>query len=180
MEHRGGSSHLVAVTVVGTDRPGIVAAISKVLYERGCNLEDVTSTILRGHFSMMLIVRIPEEADAAGLEAELAAAGSDLGLIVTVRSVQDAPASVVQPTHMLSVYGADRPGIVFKVAQTLADAGANITDLTSRVIGETEAPVYALMLEVALDSDAQAEAVLALRTELDVEMTLHPLEADVL
>ena len=180
MGQRGRLSNLVAVTVVGTDRPGIVAAIAKVLYERGCNLEDVTSTILRGHFSMMLVVQIPDDADPADLESELTAAGSDLGLIVTVRSLDEASTTVAQPTHMLSVYGADRPGIVFKVAQALADKGANITDLTSRVIGESDSPVYALMLEVALDSETQADAALALRAELDVDMTLHAVDADVL
>ena len=46
----------LSVTVVGQDRPGIVAAVAEALYDLGCNLEDATSTILRGHFSMMLVV----------------------------------------------------------------------------------------------------------------------------
>ncbi len=173
------SSSLLAITVVGADRPGIVAAVTKVLFERGCNLEDVSSTILRGHFSMMLVVTAPDDLDAATLETELTDVGSDLGLIVTVRPVPPARSHVVEPTHMVSVYGADRPGIVFKVAEALAAQGANITDLTSRVIGEDSAPVYALMLEVAFPGGAAADPALDLG-ELDVEISIHPVHADVL
>ncbi|MBV8303503.1 MAG: amino acid-binding protein, partial [Acidimicrobiia bacterium] len=43
-----------AVSAVGADRPGIVAAVTRVFVEHGCNLEDTSMTILRGHFAMML------------------------------------------------------------------------------------------------------------------------------
>ena len=171
---------LVAVTVVGIDRPGIVSTISKVLYERGCNLEDVSSTILRGHFSMMLLVHVPDPVEAGTLEGDLAAAGRGLGLTVTVRPVEETTSEVPFPTHMVSVYGADKPGIVFKVADKLAAAGANITDLTSRVIGEGSAPVYAVMLEVAFPEGTDPDSVLSLREELDLDVSVNPVEADLL
>ena len=173
-------SHLVAVTAVGVDRPGIVAAITGVLFDRGCNLQDVSSTILRGHFSMMLVVETPSSIDPAGLERDLETAGRDLGLIVTVRPVEEAASDGPEPTHMVSVYGADKPGIVFKVAVALATAGANITDLTSRVIGDEGAPVYAVMLEVVFPPGTDPEAILALREELKLDVSVHPLEADLL
>jgi glycine cleavage system transcriptional repressor len=173
-------SDLVAVTAVGIDRPGIVAAITRVLFERGCNLADVSSTILRGHFSMMLIVETPETIDPEQLEGDLETAGRDLGLAVTVRPVEESSSGVSEPTHMVSVYGGDKPGIVFRIAEALAGMGANVTDLTSRVIGDESAPVYAVMLEVAFASDAEAESVLGLREELGVDVSVHPLETDLL
>jgi predicted amino acid-binding ACT domain protein len=45
-----------AVSVFGRDRPGIVAAVTRVLADAGCNLEDTSMTILRGHFAMMLVI----------------------------------------------------------------------------------------------------------------------------
>lgn len=173
-------ARLIAVTVVGVDRPGIVAAITRVLFERGCNLEDVSSTILRGHFSMMLVVSTPDDVDPIVLEEELGRAGAELGLIVTVRPVETASSDVTPPTHMISVYGADQPGIVFRVAESLAAAGANITDLTSRVIGEPNAPVYAVMLEVALPAGVDPESLRSLQGDLDVDVSIHPVDADVL
>src|SRR5688500_5443997 len=100
-------SDLVAVTVIGNDRPGIVAGIAEVLYDTGCNLEDVTSTILRGHFSMTLVVRTPDGLEAHVLEKRLSASESARDLVVVARSIEDAPGAVPPPTHMVSVYGSD-------------------------------------------------------------------------
>lgn len=173
------SAHLVAVTAIGRDRPGIVAGVAKALFDAGCNLQDVSSTILRGHFSMVLIVTSPEM-DAPALENALVTACDELGLGVTVRPVGEVDPGYVAPTHMVSVYGADKPGIVYRVADALAHAGANVTDLTSRIIGEEDRPVYALMLEVAAE-DVDLEAILnGLRDELNVDASVHPLEADLL
>ena len=175
------SSGLLAVTVVGNDRPGIVAAVAKVLFDLGCNLEDATSTILRGHFSMMLVVRAPEGVDAGAVDERLRAVGSELDLIVSARPVEDALAGSPAPTHMVSVYGADRPGIVYRVADLLAASGSNITDLTSRLIGSEEQPVYAVMMEVALTDPERTVAELeALRTELGLDVSLRPLDPDLL
>lgn len=170
---------LAAVTVVGNDRPGIVAGVTRVLYEAGCNLLDASSTILHGHFSMMLIVLVPDDQSPQELESQLEVVEDELQLRVTVRSVQEAAAEVTPATHMVSVYGADRPGIVFKVTQLLADRGVNITALSSRVIGSDEQPVYALMLEVAAKNDV-ASQVDGLRDELDVDVTVHPIDSAIL
>lgn len=170
---------LVAVTVVGNDRPGIVAGVTRVLYEAGCNLLDASSTILHGHFSMVLIVLIQEDQTPEGLEAQLGVVEEDLHLRIAVRSVEDAALEVRPATHIVSVYGADRPGIVFKVADALAQAGVNITALSSRVIGSDDQPVYALMLEVAAEGDV-APQVEALREQLDMDVTVHPIDSAVL
>jgi glycine cleavage system transcriptional repressor len=171
----------IAVTVIGNDRPGIVAGVTKALFEAGCNLEDVTSTILRGHFSMVMVVRAAADVDAAALEEALAPVARDLDLVVAARPVEETSAVLEASTHLVSVYGADHPGIVFRVADALARLGANVTDLTSRVIGSAEEPVYALMLEVSTGKPDEVAAVLeALRGEIGVEVSIHPIERDVL
>ena len=140
---------------------------------------DASSTILHGHFSMMLIVLMPAGRTPEELESRLAVVEDELQLRVSVRSVRAAAADVTPATHMVSVYGADQPGIVFKVAQVLADHGINITALSSRVIGSDEQPVYALMLEVAAKGDV-ASQVEALRDQLDVDVTVHPIDSAIL
>ncbi len=79
----------VAVTAVGVDRPGIVAAVTGVLVEQGCNLEDTSMTILRGHFAMMLVVDTPPGASAADLEDALAGPAEDFDLILAVRPISE-------------------------------------------------------------------------------------------
>jgi glycine cleavage system transcriptional repressor len=173
--------NLVAVTVIGNDRPGIVAGVSKALFDAGCNLEDVSSTILRGHFSMVLLVEAPNDLPAPALEEKLAGVAGDLELTILANPVEETTSDVVAPTHMVSVYGADKPGIVFHVTELLAAKGANITDLTSRIIGDENDPVYALMLEISAPADVDLGAALAeLRSDLGVDASVHAIEADVL
>ena len=61
----------LALTAIGRDRPGIVAAASRVLLAHRANVEDSQMTILRGHFTMMLVVSVPEEADVSTLRDDL-------------------------------------------------------------------------------------------------------------
>ena len=171
---------LLAVTCIGVDRPGIVAGVAKVLFDLGCNLEDASSTILRGHFAMMLIVNAPKGVGPTDLEERLQEVATGLGLVVTVRPLEPASGEVRPATHMISVYGADRPGIVYQVAEFLSRIGANITDLTSRVIGSPDKPVYALMIEAVLPDDSVEPRIDALRNELDVEVSVHRLDTEVL
>ncbi|HWH31525.1 MAG TPA: ACT domain-containing protein [Egibacteraceae bacterium] len=164
----------LAVTAVGADRPGIIARVTGVLLEHGGNLEDSSMTILGGQFAIALLVRA--DSGAAELERALAAATQDLGLLVAVREV-DPQGRSAEPTHMVSVYGADRPGIVHAVAETLAEHEVNVTDLTTRVLGD-ERPVYAMVLEVALPGDVTDAALdAALREAVaGVEVTVRPLD----
>ena len=175
------SSGLFAVTVIGKDRPGIVAGITRALFELGCNLEDVTSTIMSGHFAMVLLVRSSSGSSVTEFEDKLGAAAEPLGLQVWASSVDDSQGPVGSPTHMISVYGADHPGIVYRVTEALAASDVNITDLTSRIIGSEESPVYALMLEVVAPPGRNLEALLQeLKDGLEVDISVHPIEADVL
>jgi glycine cleavage system transcriptional repressor len=168
----------VAVTAVGADRPGIAAAVTKILFEHGGNIEDSRMAILGGHFSMMLIVAT--DADPASIQRALEQATSDLGLIVAVRPVAEATAehSAGAP-YVVSVYGADHPGIVYRVTATLSDHGVNVTDLATRVL---EGNVYVMILEVTLPAGLEAatleSALKALAAEVNVDVSLRPVEAD--
>ena len=46
----------ILITVSGKDKPGIIAKVTGLLYARGCNLEDVSMTLLEGQFAMMMTV----------------------------------------------------------------------------------------------------------------------------
>jgi glycine cleavage system transcriptional repressor len=173
-----------AVTAVGRDRPGIVAAISGVLLELGGNIEDSRMSILRGHFAVMLIVELPQEASRERLASDLEGVRGRLGLeAIAVSEVETLDAGPgAEPTHVLTVYGADRPGIVHGVTSLLAEHGVNITDLSTQVAGGAQ-PVYVMMLEVAVGDADEAElrsALDAVATSLAVDVSLRPLEAEAL
>ena len=103
-------SRTFAVTVLGHDRPGIIAEVTGALADLGGNLEDSSMTLLRGHFAWTLLVASDSPAeDVAARLAHLVAEG----LVVSVLPVPDpAGAQVEGSAYLLSVHGADRPGIV--------------------------------------------------------------------
>ena len=166
----------LAITVVGHDRPGIIARTAEVLSSYGMNLEDSSMTLLRGHFAMTLICA--GQAPADEVEQALAAA-MDPSLAVTVRAVPDElDSQPVGSSYVVTVHGADRLGIVARLAGTIAAAGGNITDLTTRLTGE----LYVLLAEVDLppgaDVTALWTALAATSRELGVESTLRQVEND--
>ena len=178
-------NHFAIVTAFGQDRPGIVALMADSLYRLGCNIEDTCMTRLRGEFTMMLMVRLPEGIAAEELGRRLTPYTTPLDLAVLCRAMPDQAATrqtaLEVPTFMLSVYGADHPGIVAQVARTVAQHNGNITDMNTRVIGSGDVPVYVMVLEIQLPQTQQAEllrqALDALKPLLGVDLTLRPLES---
>jgi len=176
-----------AVTAVGSDRPGIVAGVTEAFVALGCNLEDSSMTILRGQFAMMLVVAAPAGVGAGELEAALGRPAAALDLVVSVRPAADPPGEDdggEAGSWTVSVYGADHPGIVHGIAALLAGLGVNIVDLSTRMVGSAEAPVYAMILEVTLPPGGNPGQVgrrlEATAAELGVTCRLHPSEADIL
>ena len=49
----------ILITISGKDKPGIIAKVSGVLFARGCNLEDISMTLLEGQFAMMMTAGLP-------------------------------------------------------------------------------------------------------------------------
>ncbi len=172
----------LAVTAIGRDRPGIVAAITGVLLEFGGNVDDSQMSILHGQFAVMLIVSLPEGSDLAAVSERLRDVGRELELggitVSEVSGLDRGPG----PTHVLTVYGADRPGIVHDVAVLLAGHDVNITDLRTRRTGTADAPLYTMMVEVSVPEGTSGleEALSAFAGEKAVEAHLAELESEVL
>ena len=174
------------VTALGKDRPGIVAGVTKILYQLGCNLEDSAMTRLEGEFAIMLIFsssRVTEER----LRKAFGPLESRLRLAVHLKPLTASETSVPRKrgkTYLISVYGADRPGIVFQVSDALAHAGVNINDVHTHRSAHGGPSLYPLLLEVEIPAK---RSVLALEAQLKrtasrlgVEVSLRPSEADIL
>jgi glycine cleavage system transcriptional repressor len=174
---------LYALSAVGRDRPGIVAAISGVLLELEGNVEDSQMSILRGHFAVMLIVALPEGVVREQLTERLESVRGDLGLEAIAVSEVDEVATAPRPSHVLTVYGADHPGIVHTVSSALAERAISITGLETRLAGGADAPIYVMLMEIAAgDADPGG-----LQTELErigrdegLDVSLRELTADAL
>jgi glycine cleavage system transcriptional repressor len=169
-----------AVTVISKDRPGIVADISEVLYRLGCNIEDSSCTMLGGDFAIILVVSHEKPFTKARLIDEFKALQERTGLATHIRPLTEeeiCPVKEEGELCLVSVYGSDRPGIVYRVTRALADRRVNITDLNTRLIGTKEEPVYVLMLEAILPAamtvDEAAALLDNLKKELNVEIAIR-------
>lgn len=168
-----------ALTIIGRDRPGIVSQVTEILYEHGCNIADSSCSILGGQFAMILILAHPEYVDRDSFgDAFQPLEESNLSVFLRVLK----PGGEMRPEIegelcMISVYGSDKPGIVYKVAKVLGDKRINITDLNTKLVGSSERPVYVLMLEATLPEDVSEAEVDAwmtpLREELQVDISVR-------
>jgi glycine cleavage system transcriptional repressor len=174
----------VIVTAAGPDRPGIVAGLTRALYETGCNIEDTSMTLLRGEFAMMLIVRLPHRLTLSALERRFRPVQKTLRLSLHIKPLSSKEARrgrhAAERSFILSVYGSDRPGIVYRVTKLLSSLAINITDMNTRVIGSQSRPVYVMILEVEIPEKIRIESLKTrlhrLQKGLGVDISLHPAE----
>jgi glycine cleavage system transcriptional repressor len=155
------------------------------LHESKANIEDSRMSILGGHFAMMLVVSL-DVAEAEGLNAQLETVRESMSLEHALAQQIEDTSGVARPapTHVLTVYGADHPGIVAAVCDALAEREVNIDDLATRVVGSQQQPVYTLICELTLPGSLEPASLKAdlegVAVDQGVEVSLRELDQDIL
>jgi glycine cleavage system transcriptional repressor len=168
-------NHWYMLTLVGKDRPGIVAKVTAALFDGGCNLGEASMMRLGGNFAIMLMVDF--ERSSKALTDLISPVAESLDLHLHLDRIEGRLHQHVEPDVRVTVYGADRAGIVARVTGSLAEAGLNITDLESMVGGSEDKPIYVLQIE-----GTAAEGIESLQAAVDVirkdgvEAHLEPIE----
>ena len=76
----------IVITVLGKNRPGIVAAVSRVLGEEGIDIRDITQSIIEDIFTMTMIADMAGAASTfAELQERLDATGKEIGVDVQIQ-----------------------------------------------------------------------------------------------
>ena len=74
------------ITVLGSDRSGIVAAVTGVLAEHDANILDISQTILQGIFTMTMLVDLGvANVSFSDLQAQLAGLSEQLGVQISMQ-----------------------------------------------------------------------------------------------
>lgn len=149
------------LTLIGKDRPGIVAHVTHALYEGGCNLGETSMMRLGTNFAIMMMVL--HDGTINSLEKLMEGEADSLGLHMHIDKIEGGLHQHHEPDVRITVYGADRAGIVAQVTGALAEAGLNILDLTSSVGGTEADPIYIMYIE----GEAK-EGIEALQSALDI------------
>lgn len=175
----------VVLTGAGRDSVGIVARIADVLYQFGCNLLDSSMTLLRGQFAIILMIQIPDGRTIEQLRKELAPVEKSLGFTINIRELSEAELEEQPQTmapYLISVYGADRPGIVAGITKKVAALGGNITDVQTKATspGSTKPQVFMMLLEVSfpqeLSKERLNEELTAASKELGMDLSVRQME----
>ena len=163
------------LTLVGQDQPGIVARITTALYEAGAQLGEASMMRLGGNFTIMLMVKSEQSIEA--LTQCLTPVVQDMNLTISFQSIEASLHQHEIPDSIITVYGADRPGIVAKTTTALLEAGYNITDLDSDVAGSEAEPIYIMQIEgIATQGMAAVEKAVEQIKADGVNVDLAPLD----
>lgn len=151
------------VTVTAADQVGIVQAVTGAVKERGGNVLELSQTVMRGYFTIILAAEFPTDQDSKELSEFVAKAGDRFKLTVAVIEAVNVPkptSVLAGERFILTVLGNDCPGIIYLIAGCLAEHGVNIVDLHARSV----AGRFSLVMEAFLPPDLPPNT---LRNELE-------------
>jgi glycine cleavage system transcriptional repressor len=144
------------LSVLGKDQPGIVAAVSGVLFAKNCNVENVSQTILQTEFAGIFIVSFSDDLSLAALEQALMAKLQPLDLNVHIKPLRgQTPASTYPESEpfIITTKGPDRKGLVAGITEVIARHGVNITNLQAIFKGGDEPGDNIMIYEVDVPVD---------------------------
>ena len=128
-----------AIFVLGTDSIGIVADITKALFELGANINDSSHTIIGNQFAMLLLISVVPSYTMEKIQSAFQDITKKRSLTIHVHELkhEDIYRKSSEPGQLcvIHLYGADKPGIVYQVTNLLAKNNVNITDLSTRRFG---------------------------------------------
>jgi len=163
------------LTLVGEDRPGIVAKLTTALFEKGISLGEASMIRLGGNFTIMLMINSP--LDAESIDQAIGSLIDSLDLCMHLDPIEGHLHQHVVPNMTVRVNGADQAGIVASVTRALSEAGFNILDLTSDVAGYNDQPVYIMMIEGYSDQSVEElQAAVDKIAMPGIDVTISPVD----
>jgi len=151
------------VTVTAIDRVGIVHSVTGTIHQHGGNILELSQTVMRDYFTIILAVEFPEARNTRTLSAAIIANGARFDLNVEVIDAgksAHAPAVDQGERFILTVLGGNRAGTIHGISECLSRNGVNIIDLHARTDGEK----FSLVMEAFLPHDLSPSVV---REELE-------------
>jgi predicted amino acid-binding ACT domain protein len=152
--------HTYIVTVTAADRVGIVHSVTGTIRDLRGNILELSQTVMRGYFTIIVAVEFVESQDLDALGREIASQGGEFDLTVAVRQSTEAASEPPVPNgerFILTVLGDDHAGNVHGISGCLTRLGVNIVDLHARA----EGPRFSLVMEAFLPPDLSPAVVRA-------------------
>jgi glycine cleavage system transcriptional repressor len=168
------------ISVLGKDRPGIIAAVTRILFERDCNIENVSQTILQNEFSGIFIVGVPVPLSQADLHRHLSDGLAPMGLKVYEKRMDDDPApthQIVAEPFVITTKGPDRKGLVAAITAVMAAYGVNVTNLQAVFKGgddpNANIMIYEVDIPVHIDQQALRQELNRKAADLSLDISIQ-------
>jgi glycine cleavage system transcriptional repressor len=170
--------------VAGSDKPGIVAAVTKVLYKNAINIHDSTMTRLGNTFGMILVLSAKKSVPVTRLRAALKQPVESFGLTMNLQRLADTDIAHRSPAKkevVLTLIGGDQTGIVYRVAETLAKQKVNILTVSTETGMGEDGPLYMMVMELEVPTNVRIPSLRKklreLAAKLKVDIHLRTIEA---
>jgi glycine cleavage system transcriptional repressor len=164
------------LSVLGHDRPGIVAAVTRVLFEQNCNIENVSQTILQTEFAGSFIITLPADLTLEELRGYLAEALDFMNMYVHIEPTAIENSGGRPPKSepfVITTKGPDRKGLVAGISATIARYGVNITNLQAVFRGGDEPGDNIMIYEVDVPTEIDQVAFHRELRETAESLALH-------
>lgn len=160
------------LTVAGSDRPGLVAAVADVVDAHGGNWENSQLSEIAGVFAGVIQISVtPERQD----ELTSALHALDGLLTVAVHTGSDAAPAASRPIA-LQILGNDRPGIVREVSTVLQVHGVSIEKIDTET--KDAAMAGGRLFEASVTAEVPASTDLDV-LRADLERLTSELQVDI-
>ena len=145
---------LIVISALGSDRPGIVQALTGAVLEREGNILDSRMTVLGGEFAVLMLVSGTEQTLTA-LESARADLEQALALTLTLKRTRTAGERPSALPYLAEVVSMDHPGIVHEIAGFFSGRGINIDDLATGTYAAPHTGTRMFSLHLTLSVPAQ-------------------------
>jgi len=174
--------NFLVITALGSDRPGIVDDLSKIIADKGCNIEDSRMSVLGGEFAVMLLIS-GNWNTVAKLESLMPGLEQKLGMTIIAKSTEPRKQTDKALPYVADVISMDHPGIVNNLANFFSARNINIEELSTSnyAAAHTGTPMFSVHIEVGIPADTQIadlrESFMDFCDNLNLDAVLEPLKS---
>lgn len=163
------------ITVLGKDRPGIIAQITSILYALDCNLENANQMILQNQFAGFFIVEKPLALGFDKLLQTLRDKTQESGLTIHVNTLEGNGSEAGDSAgeiFLITTIGPDQKGLVARFSSIIASFHCNIVNLKAVFKGGSDPEANVMSYQVCISPDVDAPGMFKALKEKAQELSL--------
>jgi glycine cleavage system transcriptional repressor len=167
-------SDTLLVSIVCPDRPGLISAITGLLFDLGINLGDASFTVLGKGSEFTAVCETPAALTSKALTEQLRKLPELETADISVAPFKwgTGRGGLEKITHRIVVQGHDQPGLVTRLTEVFRDYGANIVRMDTKTLPVEASREYLIELAVFIPA-SRAAACLAAVGNTAAALAMH-------